>query len=178
MADRLNELPDLSTLPTSLPAFASNLALPQGDFAPTKSEFEARFVSVGSPDRSGIYSGWADHRRALLGDGLPPVSRQLLDGSYTTGKADPGDLDLAVEVPLAGDERPPAPEEPIGRLLLGARMKPRFNCDAYPIYSLPVDHPLHERVTAPAVRYWTKWFGTDRHGETKGRVWSETRGLR
>ncbi|MEE8585400.1 MAG: hypothetical protein V3T83_11160 [Acidobacteriota bacterium] len=134
-------------------------------------------MNTGSPRRSGIYGGWQDHRQALLADGLDPVSRQLLNGSFTTAKTDPGDIDLAVEVPLAYDQLPPRPDEEIGRLLLGPRMKVRFSCDAYPIYALPSDHPDYQKVTVAAVQYWTKWFGKDSGGRPKGRVWAETGGL-
>ena len=134
-------------------------------------------MNIDGPARRVIYHGWRDHRQALLDDGLDPGSRQLLDGSFTTAKIDPGDIDLAVEVPVASGQAPPRPEEPIARLLLGSRTRMRFNCDAYLIFSLPPDHPDYRTVTVAAERYWTKWFGRDRRGQPKGRVWAETRGL-
>jgi len=56
-------------------------------------------------------------------------------------------------------------------------MKTRFSCDAYPIYVLPAGHPHYRRVTVAAVRYWTKWFGKDRLGNRKGRVWTAASGM-
>lgn len=142
MPDALDELPNLGGLPSTLPIFAANGGLAQGDFAPSRLEFENRFVTTGSVKRLEIYEGWHNHRQALLTDGLAPVSRQLLNGSFTTAKAEPGDIDLATVVPLGSSQRPLRPDEPIGRLLLGPRMKTRYNCDAYPIYVLPPAH-LH-----------------------------------
>ena len=177
MPDALDELPNLQELPSTLPLFTAAGSLAQGDFAPSRLEFEGRFVNTGSLRRADIYAGLLDHRRALQDDGLSASSRQLLNGSFTTTKPEPGDIDLAVEVPLASNQRPPRPDEPIGRLLLGPHMKLQFSCDAYPIYVLPSDHPHYQQVTLASVRYWTKWFGRDRLGHPKGRVWANTGGL-
>jgi len=178
MSNGMDQLPDLDSLPRHLPAFTVAGSLEEGDFAPGRAEFEARFVDSPSRTRSAIHAGWQAHREALRADGLQATNRQLLDGSFTTAKVDPGDLDLAVEVPLTAGQAPLRPEEPIGRLLLGPRMKPQFRCDAYPIYILSPEDPRYQRVTVAAVRYWTKWFGRDRLGHPKGRVWAQLGGLR
>jgi len=123
MSGILDELPDLHTLPTALPLFTANGGLGEGDFAPSRLDFERRFVTTGRASRRRLYEGWDDHRQALLTDGLSPTSRQLIDRSFTTAKTEPGDVDLAAEVPLAFDQRPPRPDEPICRLLLGAITK-------------------------------------------------------
>jgi hypothetical protein len=174
----------LSTFPLSfddsMPAFTSAGALPVGDYLPTVSAFELRFVDVGDvARRKAIYQGWNEHRQALLAAGLAADARQLLNGSYTTNKAAPGDIDLAVEVPLAdGDAfRAFTPQNPILHLLAGPRMKTSFRCDAYPIYVLPSTDPYYLTVTVKAIEYWTKWFGTTRDGTVKGRVWARTGGL-
>lgn len=177
MSDILDELPNIRHLLNTLPLFTAHGGLAQGDFAPSRIEFETRFVMTPNAKRLQIYDGWNDHRAALLADGLTPDSRQLLNGSYTTAKGEPGDVDLAVEIPITSSQPPPRPDQPVVRLLLGPRMKPRFNCDAYPIYVLPVNHADYQRITVAAVRYWTKWFGTDRLGNPKGRVWTATAGM-
>jgi hypothetical protein len=106
-------------------------------------------------------------------------SRQLLNGSFTTSKSSPGDIDIAVEVPLDGDiERRLMELSPVIQLLQGPEMKGRFKCDAYPIYVLPVGTKDYDRVTLDGVRYWTKWFGRTRDGIRKGRVWASVGGLR
>ena len=116
--------------------------------------------------------------RRLLQAGLAASARQLLDGSFITTKAAPGDIDLAVEVPLAGTTAAHLQAAlPIRELLRGPEMKSLYKCDAYPIFSLPRDHADYESVTTEAIRYWTKWFGA-RAGAPKGRVWVATGGLR
>jgi hypothetical protein len=147
---------------------------------PSRVEFETRFVNTGDAlQRSSIYNGWNDHRRALLNAGGPSEARQLLDGSYTTAKDSPGDIDIAVEVPiLRGDAlKSLSTDDPVLNLLQGPLMKPRYHCDAYPIFVLPKSDPYYSSVTTRAMQYWTKWFGRTRTGTEKGRTWATTGGL-
>jgi hypothetical protein len=138
-------------------------------------------VDVGdSVQRTLIYRGWNAHRLDLVRAGLPESARQLLDGSYTTAKASPGDIDIAVEVPLSHSEELAGltPDHPVVRLLQGPLMRARYHCDAYPIYALPKADPNYRSVTTRAIEYWTKWFGRDRSGTSKGRLWSSAGGLK
>ncbi len=153
--------------------------MPPGDFAPSQADFEAKFVSVGDKQqRSSIYEGWQRHRGDLLQAGLPLGSRQLLDGSFTTNKPCPGDIDLAVEVAVADSSRlTMTKNQLIFDLLGGSRMKADYCCDAYAIVVLPVTDPLYQEVTVKAIEYWTKWFGSARSGSQKGRVWARTGGF-
>lgn len=165
----------------SIPVFTAKGCLPPGDFLPSRIEFEFRFVETGDRGRrASIYEGWNAHRGDLLRAGVPAASRQLLDGSYTTTKERPGDIDIAVEVPLSSHEDFGSLniDHPVVRLLQGPLMKPGYLCDAYPIYSLPRSDPHYESVTGRAIQYWTKWFGRSRSGTPKGRVWATTGGLR
>jgi len=177
-AEMLSEFPERFDNP--FPLLNAEGILPPGDFAPTHDEFRVRFVEMGDTNRRRlIYEGWNKHREALLRVGIPSSGRQLLNGSFTTAKPSPGDIDIAVEVPvdenaldsLTGDH-------PIVKLLLGSLMKFDYYCDAYPIYSLPPRHPLYQQVTGKAIRYWTKWYGHTRGLTPKGRVWATTGGLR
>lgn len=172
----------LDTFPThlvrSLPGLDERGLLPPGDFGPAAEDFERQFVN-NTPRRVKIYDGWNRHRRALLDDALADGARQLLDGSFTTSKSDPGDIDLAVEVPMTSEQLESiGPDSPVVRFLMGPAMKALYDCDAYPIYCLPVDDPNHEQVTIGAIRYWTKWFGRTRDGQPKGRVWAFVGGFR
>jgi hypothetical protein len=174
----------LSDFPTqfdgAMPLFTAEGCLPPGDFLPSTLEFETRFVDAGDHgQRASIYRGWNAHRRDLARAGIPETARQLLDGSYTTTKNSPGDIDIAVEVPLSNSAalRALAPDHPIVNLLLGPSMKRAYDCDTYPIYSLPKSDPLYASVTVKAIEYWTKWFGRSRSGNSKGRVWATTGGL-
>jgi hypothetical protein len=127
-----------------LPAFNDEGCLPAGDYQASREEFERRFVVTGDRDRrASIYRGWDRHRRALIEAGLPDTARQLVDGSYTTNKESPGDIDIAVQVPMSGSAAMASltPDHSIVRLLLGPAMKAAYFCDAYPVYSLPKDDP-------------------------------------
>lgn len=173
---------ELETFPTilqdSIIGFGVDGLLPPGDYELRRERFEALFVSR-SERRRIIFDGWSRHREALLRDGLAAHTFQLLDGSFTTDKREPGDLDLAVEVPITSEVLAKSTAEtPVLRLLRGPEMKTAFHCDAYPIYRLPSDDPGFEAVTTRAIRYWTKWFAQTRDGRTKGRVWARTGGLR
>lgn len=168
-----------STVSGQLPGFGPNDALPPGDYAPARADFEIRFVSVpSSSTRIDIYDGWNRHRAALLQAGLPTDSRQILNGSFTTAKPSPGDLDLAVEVPITSAEYDSLSKpSPVMELLTGPGMKSDFGCDAYPILMLPASHSDYDTVTLKAISYWLKWFGTARDGSAKGRVWATAGGL-
>jgi hypothetical protein len=176
----------LDTLPTlfetDLPDFVASSGhgdthLPPGDYIPSREVFEKRFVS-GSDRRAEIYKGWTRHRKALQDAGLPETARQLLNGSFTTSKPTPVDIDIAVEVPDAHEVfEDTAKLQAIVSLLSGPDMKLEFDCDAYPIFVLPVGHPDYVRTTLEAIRYWTKWFAQTRSRHCKGRVWSTVGGF-
>lgn len=163
----------------SIPLFTAEGCLPRGDFFPSRIEFERRFVESGDRvQRGSIYRGWNVHRHDLLRAGLPDAARQLLNGSCTTAKESPGDIDIAVEVPLSHNIELASltPDHPIVKLLLGPLMKSEYHCDAYPIYALPKSDPYYAPVTVRAIEYWTKWFGRSRGGNSKGRLWPQQRG--
>jgi len=158
---------------TQLPSFDSLGNIPAGDYHPTKAEFEARFVDVpGSSTRHVIYSGYQKHCADLGAAGVSSDARSLLDGSFTTSKTDPGDIDLVVEV----EERAYLNSRRVQTLLSGPGAKPDYYCDAYPLLVLDTNHPDYDRVTRSGRDYWRKWFGTDRKGNPKGRVWSTVGG--
>ena len=159
----------------TLPPFDDHGNLPSGDYWPTEADFEGRFVNVaGSSSRENIYAGFKNHRAELLAAGVDDAASCMLDGSYTTSKLDPGDIDLVVEVDafLFQDS------ERLQELLSGPDAKPDFSCDAYPLLVLPEDHPQFEQITQKGRTYWHKWFGRDRANNPKGRVWATARGFR
>lgn len=155
-----------------LPAFDGNANLPPGDYWPEETAFVARFVQVdASTTRSPIYEGWRRLRGELVSNGVSEGAPCLLNGSYTTSALDPSDLDCAIEVTHqayfdTGAQR-------LREVLLGGpKAKPEFNCDAYPVIVLPESDPDFKRVTEAGRAYWKKWFGRDRKGNVKGRVWT------
>lgn len=175
MASELDDFPE--HLDPHLPPWNERGTLPIGDYGPSDALLRERLAS-GSPRREEIHRGWLRHRQALAKAGLPAKARELLDGSFTTEKLEPGDLDLAVEVALDGRALAALDAgSPLLHLLSGPGAKFDFSCDAYPIFCLPKSDPDYERVTLHFIRYWTKWFGTDRLGRPKGRVWSRVGGV-
>lgn len=164
---------------SGLPSLTDEGLLPPGDYAPTRAEFERSFVEVGNAARRAeIYAGWNRHRNQLQWDGLAPSARELLDGSYTSSRWEPRDIDIVVEYPVTSTElRMLTPTSPIIRLLQGSLLKSEYGCDAYPLYSLPEDDPAYEKVTVAGLRYWMKWFGRTRLGVEKGRVWASVGGF-
>lgn len=167
-----------STIP-GLPPLTDEGLLPPGDYAPTRAEFEQSFVHAGnSARRAEIYGGWNRHRNRLQQDGLAPSARELLDGSFTSSRWEPRDIDIVVEYPITStDLRMLTPTSPIIRLLQGGLLKSEYACDAYPLYSLPEDDPAYEKVTVAGLSYWMKWFGRTRLGVEKGRVWASVGGF-
>jgi Family of unknown function (DUF6932) len=93
----LERLPD--HFDPNLPRFSEEGLIPPGDYSPSETDFLSRFVAR-SDRRREIFAGWNRHREALLDAGLDAETRQLLNGSFTTDKAKPGDIDIAVEVPI------------------------------------------------------------------------------
>lgn len=167
-----------STAP-GLPGLTDDGMLPPGDYAPNRVEFERSFVNVGNAGRRNeIYAGWNRHRNQLQIDGLGSMAHELLDGSFTESAWEPEDIDIVVEYPISStDLRMLTPSSPIFRLLQGRLSKAEYDCDAYPLFSLPDDDPEFQSVTLEGLRYWIKWFGRTRLGIEKGRVWASVGGF-
>jgi hypothetical protein len=160
---------------TPLPAFNGDGNLPSGDYWPSTAEFEAGFVSVpGSSSRPQIYDGFKRHRNELLAEGVSTCAQCLLNGSFTTNKCNPEDIDLVVEI----DEAAWLHSQRLQQLLSGPNSKADFFCDAYPLLVYDVNHPHYNSVTEAGRAYWSKWFGTDRLGNHKGRIWANAKGFR
>jgi len=161
--------------PDHLPTFNGDGNLPPGDYWPSATDFEKRFVNVvGSSTRARIYIGFNRHRGKLLNEGVALAAPCLLDGSFTTSKSHPGDIDLVVEV----EEAALSKSTRLQQLLSGPGAKADFSCDAYPLIVYDASHPNFKSVTEAGRAYWNKWFGTDRRGNSKGRLWSTAGGFR
>lgn len=167
-----------STIPR-LPPLTSEGVLPPGDYAPNRADFERSFVDVGNAARRAeIYAGWNRHRNRLQDDGLTRSARELIDGSFTSLTWEPRDMDIVVEYPVTSTElRMLSPASPVLRLLQGTVTREEYDCDAYPLYSLPEEDPAYEKVTVAGLRYWMKWFGRTRVGMEKGRIWARVGGF-
>lgn len=164
----------------SLPPWNGDGSLPPGNYWPCRTAFEGALVNVSSSSTRGtIYDGWNEHRRNLLSLGCSGTCQYLLNGSFTTAKVDPGDLDLVLFFPH--DPSLPTDNDALPHILVllqGPNTKSTHHCDAYPVPVFPVSHPDYVKVTLKAIDYWMKWFSKDRAGREKGRVWCHLSGLR
>lgn len=133
-------------------------------------EFEAAFVTSfpHSNTRSSIFVGYAAHR-AQLADILDTFE-QFIDGSFTTNKNDPNDVDLLV---LADgdlvDALPVNMQMRLQELVAGKSTQTKFMCDAYFCPTYPEGHPNHAHAR-PQRKYWMGEFGFDRSDVPKGIV--------
>jgi hypothetical protein len=100
-----------------------------------------------------------------------------LNERYTSNKVAPGDSDIAVEVRIVGDFGSFfANNGKIFDPLSEPETKAQYDCDAYPIPIVPESDPDYETITEKAIAYWPKWFGKDKNGQEKGRIWAFTGG--
>jgi hypothetical protein len=93
-----------------------------------------------------------------------------IDGSFSTAKAEPGDLDLlTVADKDAIDNLTPAQQQEWQGLVAGAATKAGYSCDSYFLPSVPENHPLYGRFRTWR-KYWMGEFGFDREDRPKGIV--------
>lgn len=79
-----------------IPDFNEKGHLPPGLHQATLDEFETRFVT-GQPSetRSNIFGGYLNYRAELIE--LRVAIKQWVDGSFTTAKQNPSDIDLVTQ---------------------------------------------------------------------------------
>ena len=131
------------------------------------SEFEHTFVTSFplSGTRLAIYTGLLEYVEAL-GDALKQVSytgswRLWINGSFTTNKLNPNDIDV---LSLLDDEPSLRQQKALFEPLFAENAFLTYRTDAYfLLYNGTIQS--QELVT-----YWTNQFGTDRHGFQKGIV--------
>lgn len=136
----------------------------------TLEEFEASFVTAfpHSNTRSHILVGYIRHHADLCQ--ILDAFEQIIDGSFTTNKNDPNDVDLLI---LAdGDVVDALPHEQKVRfntLVSGKATQAGYACDAYFCPTYPETHPLYPHNRAQR-KYWMGEFGFDRRDVAKGLV--------
>lgn len=150
--------------------FNANGYLEPGLHRMTIEEFEAAFVTAfpHSTTRANILVGYVTHRGELAS--ILDSFEQLIDGSFTTNKNDPKDVDLLV---LAdGDLVDGLPDDQKARLndlVSGKATQGKYMCDAYFCPTYPEAHPLHQHSRTQR-KYWMGEFGYDRCDVAKGLV--------
>ncbi|WP_050387921.1 DUF6932 family protein [Bradyrhizobium pachyrhizi] len=136
----------------------------------TKSDIEALFVTSfpHSSTRATILAGYKKYSEEIVS--IVGSCAQLIDGSFTTSKNDPGDVDLVMLVDATVvDALPPAKKAELRALVSGPVTKAAYMCDAYfcPVY--PAGHPMSDHARQQR-KYWLGEFGFDRNDVPKGIV--------
>jgi hypothetical protein len=115
-----------------------------------------------SSTRASNWSGYIRFTKELKKIAIRSVT-QWLDGSFTTNKLNPGDIDL-VSIISHLDFQPKIKEFDMNRS--DGYPKSIFNIDGYVIIDFPTTHPYYDRMIAQK-EYWEKFFSTDRNNNPK-----------
>lgn len=136
----------------------------------TMEEIQEAFVVPfpGSTTRPVVFAGYEKHRAEL--EALNINIEQFIDGSFTTSKTDPSDVDMVCFADAnVVDNLPPEKQEALLKLTGGAATKETHHCDAYFCPTLPDNDPLFNQLRAQR-KYWMGEFGYDRVDKPKGIV--------
>src|SRR5690554_2523543 len=113
-----------------IPDYVDGL-LPAGRHRATPEEVHARLVEpfTDSTTRSAIVTFWEDRRAAITE--LVDVVAEWLDGSFTTDKRDPADIDLMTIIDGSSfDELPRHRRQVVASLVAGTTTEDFWSCDA------------------------------------------------
>ena len=147
--------------------FDTNGNLPLGFHDMTLAEIEYFLVATftQSITRRPIFDGYCRLRNTMHGVGLS--GEQYLDGSYTTTKENPEDLDLVSVIPKNLLDTCPTN---IDNEISDARLtKTKYGCHSFLVPSVPDGDPEYDFCTE-AKNGWLEWFSRDRSGNSKGLV--------
>ncbi|EFC90084.1 hypothetical protein Dpep_0052 [Dethiosulfovibrio peptidovorans DSM 11002] len=154
-----------------LPCFDANGNLPAGTYSAGIEEFYIRFVaSFAETTREGIFNGYQKLLREFAHIGI--CTHQIIDGSYTTNKTNPGDIDLVsfLDGPKINEiakKDADLANKLINNFFCGKKTKKIYHCDSYacPIY--PQTDPKYRDSIERSI-YWYDFFGHDRMKNPKG----------
>lgn len=119
-----------------------------------------------SVTRSNIWDGYIRHSDDIRKCGVQVV--EFFNGSFSTTKNDPGDIDLVGFADEgAVNSLPPPLQALFQSLFLGPNTKTSHLCDAYFVATVPPGHPQESRVRTMR-KYWMGEFGYDRSDIPKG----------
>jgi hypothetical protein len=97
-------------------------------------------------------------------------AQHWIDGSFSTAKPEPGDLDLLTVIDKDHvDSLEPAQQQALAELVAGPNTKATHHCDSYFLPSVPESHPMFATLRAQR-KYWMGEFGFDREDRPKGIV--------
>lgn len=132
-------------------------------------ELHDRFVRGGHARRAHVWNGWMRHRQLL--DAMPVPYITLVNGSFTTTKPEPDDIDVCVlyEAEVVNAMAPPQQRE-FQEAMEHDRAKRDFAIDLYGVAVYHFVHPRFAETTLRNLTYWTRVFGIDRMGRQKSVV--------
>lgn len=153
-----------------IPEFDNNGNLPAGLINPKLEEFEERFVDnfQDSTTRQEIFNGYIRYNGKL--DTIKLATIQWVNGSYTTSKVNPGDIDFVTHIDAIKLDRSREVKGPFAKLTDKSRAKSECRCDVYFIVVYPPENPELYESTKEDIEYWSKWFAHDRENNPKGMI--------
>ncbi|CAM3245122.1 hypothetical protein NODU109028_06275 [Nocardioides dubius] len=147
----------------------ANGLLPTGLVKVTAEQVHEHFVVpfAASKTRQRLYDQWLLHRQAVAV--IVPIERQWVNGSYVTGKVDPGDIDVVTFIDGDALNALDAPQQAIlSDLMDGHSTRDRWGIDAFLVPTYAEGHP--DRTAArKAEGYWRRmWTNVKGTTLTKG----------
>ena len=144
----------------------------------TVPEMYDRFViQMRTPEREQVWQGWMDHRTELEGFGMSYST--WINGSFTTTKPDPSDIDVVLL--MSGPKLDALPQDERRRLraLCNPRLaEQQFRCHTQLVPVYPFESPNFSLLTSPQLSYWTRVFGLHtKNNQPKAILVVESRGV-
>lgn len=133
-------------------------------------EVQSNFVHAfpSSNTRGIIFEGYKQHKQEM--ESLSIVFEQFINGSFTTTKNDPSDIDMVCFADAdAVNNLSPADQQKLLSLVAGKDTQSVYHCDCYFSPVVPDDHPDYNKLRASR-KYWMGEFGFDRQERAKGIV--------
>lgn len=128
-------------------------------------DFEDVFVSnyPHSVTRASIFQGYKAYIADMQAQ-ITPQFNQWVNGSFTTTKVDPNDIDIVNVIDVAT-----IAASSVFPFTTKGGSKANYDVDGYYIPVYHVSDPRYS-LTKQSVEYWLKWFGTDRSGNPKALI--------
>ncbi len=153
-----------------IPDFDSNGNLPPGIVVTNVDEIKERCVLnfTDSPTRARIFDGYINYCRELISFNICP--KQWFNGSYTTNKNDPADIDIVNHLDANKvDELDEIGQENFWRLTEKTRVKSEYMCDLLAsIIVYPSESADLYVSSLKEIEFWLKYLGHDRNNNPKG----------
>lgn len=154
-----------------IPDFDENGNLPPvGLIRPTVQEFEERFVK-GAEDtriRKDLFDNYNEYCNKLIS--LEVASIQWVNGSFTTKKPNPNDIDLVIHFDGMKIHQDKDLQVSVEKLIDKKEMKFRYKCHPQFVLVYPQTIPDLHSYYIKRYEYWLKWFSKDREGNSKGLI--------